>query len=287
MYITYNYLNPCNIKSLEGVGSQYQKIINLYAVIKKYNLKYIHIPLEIGHNYNNDKDWNQKWDTFFNFKKLSNNDEIDIDKLDKYFLTGYISEETIFRNRNPNILYFYFHTFDIFYRDPEYYFKDIQNDLINAYDETNNYRTLIYNKTKTNIAIHIRVHNNYDNEGEYEKYSKSDTSNEERYYFTADMYEKLIKDLKTKYPNSDIHIFSQEEYFDIKFKKLREIEDIKLHFDDMDIFDTFNHMCKADVFVMGLSSLSIIIAYYNKNTVIYLPYSYPPVLKSWIVYKSP
>jgi len=290
MYVSYNYLNPCNIKATEGVGSQYQKIINLYAVIKKFNLKYIHIPLQIGHNYNNDNDndndndWNEKWDNFFNFKKLSNNNEVDIEKLEKYFITENTTEETIFRNRNPNILYLYFHTFDIFYKNPEYYFKDIQTDLINVYTEANNHRKLIYNKTKTSIAIHIRVYNNYDNEGEYEKYSKTDTSKEERYNFTADMYENLINQLKEKYTNNEIHIFSQEEYFDIKFKKLRDIQDIKLHFDDIDVFDTFHHLCNADVFVTGLSSFSIIAAYYNKNTVIYLPYPYQPVLKSWIIY---
>jgi hypothetical protein len=100
------------------------------------------------------------------------------------------------------------------------------------------------------------------------------------------MYEKLITKLKIQYPNSDIHIFSQEKYFDIKFKKLREIENINIHFDDLDLFDTFNHLCKADVLVMGLSSLSIIAALYNKNTVIYLPYSTPPYLKTWIEYKN-
>ena len=288
MYATYNHLNPCNINTLEGVGSQYQKIINLYAVIKKFNLKYIHIPIQVGHNYNNDKDWNEKWDKFFNFKKLSNNDEIDIDKLDKYFFTGNTTAETIFNNKNPNILYLYFHTFDIFNNDPEYYFKDIQNDLINAYDDNNNHRKLIYDKTKTSIAIHIRVYNDFDNDnnGYYENFLKEDTSKEIRFYFTADMYEKLIIQLKEKYVNSEIHIFSQEKYFDIKFKKLRDIKDIKLHFDDMDVFDTFNHLCKADVLVMSLSSFGIVTAYYNKNTVIYLPYEYPPILKSWIVYNN-
>jgi len=40
--LTYNYLNTCNIKELEGIGSQYQKIITLYAVAKKNNIKYIY-----------------------------------------------------------------------------------------------------------------------------------------------------------------------------------------------------------------------------------------------------
>jgi hypothetical protein len=290
MFITYNHLNPHGYNALEGVGSQYQKIINLYAVIKKYNLKYIHIPILVGHNYDNDKDWDEKWDNFFNFKKVSDNDElnIDIDKLnnmEKYFINGNITLDIILKNNKPNALYLYFHSFYIFYKNPEYYFKDIQNDLINAYDENNNHRKLIYNKNKTSIAIHIRVYNDFDDEGEYEKYSESETS-EKRYYFDANMYENLIKKLKKKYVNHDIHIFSQEKYFDIKFKKLRDIKDIQLHFNDIDVFDTFNHLCKADVFVTGLSFLSLVAGYYNKNTVIFLPFLYPPVLKSWIIYDN-
>jgi hypothetical protein len=290
MYVTFNHLNPCNvIPALEGVGSLYQKIINLYAVAKKHDLKYIHIPVRVGHNYNNLENWDDKWDQFFNFKKLSNNDEIDIDKLnnmEKHFITEYLSLEIMLKNNDPNVLYLYYHTFSIFYENPEYYFKDIQNDLINAYDEINYNRKLIYNKNKTNIAIHIRVYNNYDNEGDFELYSKEDTSKEYRFCFTAEMYEILINQLKEKYSNCEIHIFSQEKFFDIKYKKLRDIKDLQFHFDDIDVFDTFHHLCKADVFVMGLSTFSIIAAYYNKNTIIYLPPFYKPVLKSWIVYDN-
>ena len=70
MYISYNFLNTCNIKELEGIGSQYHKIITLYAVARKNNIKYIHIPISVGHNDNNDEEWNTKWDKMFNFKKL-------------------------------------------------------------------------------------------------------------------------------------------------------------------------------------------------------------------------
>ena len=68
------------------------------------------------------------------------------------------------------------------------------------------------------------------------------------------------------------------------FQKKYDIENIKIHFDDLDTFDTFHHLCKADVLVMGSSSFSILAAFYNKNTIIYLPYSHPPSLKSWLIY---
>jgi len=105
MYITFNYLNTCNIDDTEGFGSQYHKIITLYAVACKYNMKYIHIPIQIGHNYNNDKDWNNKWDIMFNFKKLSYNHEIDIETIDKEFSTdGYPLELVIQQNNHNNHL---------------------------------------------------------------------------------------------------------------------------------------------------------------------------------------
>ena len=59
-------------------------------------------------------------------------------------------------------------------------------------------------------------------------------------------------------------------YFDIKFKKLRDIKDVIIHFDDLDLFD---------VLVTGLSSFSIIAALYNKNKIIYLKFNCPPYLK--------
>ena len=68
------------------------------------------------------------------------------------------------------------------------------------------------------------------------------------------------------------------------FKKIRELTDIKLHFDDLDTFDTFHHLCKADVLCLGTSSFSFLAGFYNKNTVMYLPYYHPPALKSWLVY---
>ena len=286
MYVSYNYLNTCNIKEIEGIGSQYQKIITLFAVVKKNNLKYIHLPIQVGHNCTNDNEWDKKWDNMFNFKRLSNNDEIDINNIEKEFMIDNISFDYILNNKYKNKLYFYFHVFKIFDNNPEYYLKDIQDDIINAYDENNNNRKLIYNKDKINIAIHIRVFNDNDTICENIKsYISSDRNSSIRYYFTGKMYEELINKLKKQYPNSDIHIFSQEKYFDIKFKNLRKIENINIHFDDLDLFDTFHHLCKADVLVMGLSSFSFVAAFYNKNTIIYLPYSNPPSLKSWIQYK--
>jgi hypothetical protein len=279
-YISYNQLitNDENIK-YEGVGAQYQRIVSLLSIAKRHNLKYIHIPIKIGHNYNNDPEWDKKWDNMFNIKKLSDNIDYSTIK-NKIYKNSPNSLNELLEN-NHSTLTFYSNSFNIFDNNPDYYLSNIQTDLINAYDENNLNKKLIYDKTKTSIAIHIRVFNQNDDDINYNDYMNNTGV---RFYMTSDSYLHLIENLKEKYSNSDIHIFSQEKLFNIHYKKLREIKDIKIHFDDLDTFDTFHHLCKADVLLMGTSSFSILSAFYNKNTVIYIPYFHPPSLKTWLIY---
>jgi hypothetical protein len=287
MYITY-YIDANNMvlkDGFEGVGAQYQRIIGLLAIAKRHNLKYFHIPIQIGHNYSNDPEWNQKWDIMFNIKKLANNNDIDYSLLEKIY-TPYINdislEQLLKDNENKtNILNHYFLPFNIFDSNPDYYLSNIQNDLITAYDDNNSTRKLIYDKTKINIAIHIRVYSDYDGLKYFDDYSNNKSN---RFYMNCDMYITLISKLKNTYQNADIHIFSEETYFDLHYKKIRDIDNIKIHLNDLDTFDTFHHLCKADVLCLGTSSFSIVAGFYNKNTVIYLPYCHPPSLKSWIIY---
>jgi hypothetical protein len=280
MYISYNQLisNDENIK-YEGVGAQYQRIVSLLSIAKRHNLKYIHIPIKIGHNYNNDPEWDNKWDNMFNIKKLADNINYSTIK-NKIYKNSPNSLDELLQN-NPSTLTFYSNSFNIFDNNADYYLSNIQTDLINAYDENNSNKKLIYDKTKTSIAIHIRVFNQNDDAVNYNDYMNNAGI---RFYMTCDAYSHLIKQLKEKYSNYDIHIFSQEKLFDIHYKKLREIKDIKIHFDDLDTFDTFHHLCKADVLIMGTSSFSILSAFYNKNTVIYIHYCHPPSLKKWLIY---
>jgi len=287
MYIAY-YQNPNDYVSkygYEGIGAQYQRIVALIAIARQHNLKFIHFPIIVGHNYNNDPEWNEKWDKMFNIKKLANNDEVDYAKLEKMetpFTHDIILDQLLKDNINKtNVLNYYHLPFKIFDSNPEYYLSCVQKDIIDAYDEVNSTRKLIYDKTKTNIAIHLRVFNGCDNKEYYQNFLDKKS---ERYYMSDDMYIKYINILKLNYPNADIHIFSQQDKFDIHYKKIRELKDIKLHFDDLDTFDTFHHLCKADVLCLGTSSFSILAGIYNKNTVIHIPYYHPPYLKSWLVY---
>ena len=285
MFITFHkdHNGYYKYNSFEGVGATYQRIVALLAISKKHNLNYIHTLAKVGHNYNNDPEWHEKWDKMFNIMKITNNNyDYDLSKLENKYFTN-ITHNDIENNLNENNnLYHYFNPYEIFDKNPDYYLSNIQEELINAYDENNNSRKLIYDKNKTSIAIHIRVYNYYDNNEDYEN-CKNNTSI--RFYMTSEKYINLINNLKDKYPNSDIHIFSQEKYFDLCYKKLRDINNVIFHFDDLDTFDTFHHLCKADIFVMGTSSFSMLSAFYNKNTIIYLPYCSPPSLNKWIKYE--
>jgi len=271
------YYNNIN----EGVGAQYQRIIGLLSIAKRHNIKYIHIPIKIDHNYNNDPDWDEKWDNMFNIKKLSNNHEIDFNEIKNNTFQEYFTLDNILNQDNNSILYQFKYPFKVFDNNPDYYFNNIKNDIIKAYDENNSNRILIYNKSKINIAIHIRVFNKNDVIEYYDDYINNKTS---RFYITCDMYINYISQLKKIYLNSDIHIFSQKDNFDIHFSKLYNIDNIILHFDDLDTFDTFNHLCKADILVMGLSSFSVLAAFYNKNTVIHFPYGNTAILNTWKIY---
>lgn len=287
MYITY-YIDANNMAikdGFEGVGAQYQRIIALLAIANRHNLKYIHIPIQIGHNYSNDSEWDEKWDNFFNIKKFANNHEIDYSLLEKKY-TPYINNITLEQllkdnEEKTNILNHYFLPFNIFDNNPDYYLSNIQSKIIDAYDDINSNRKLIYDKTKLNIAIHIRVYSDCDGIKYYNDYINNKSN---RFYMNCDMYINLISKLKKTYHNADIHIFSEEKYFDLHYKKIRELDNINIHLNDLDTFDTFHHLCKADILCLGTSSFSILAGFYNKNTVIYLPYCHPPSLKTWIVY---
>ena len=114
------YYNKTNIHGYyEGIGAQYQRIVALLSIAKRHNIKYIHIPIKVGHNYNNDPEWDEKWDNMFNIKKLSNNN-IDLKNItNNYSIFTDFSNEKIL-NDDETKLYHYLSPFNIFDNNPEY-----------------------------------------------------------------------------------------------------------------------------------------------------------------------
>jgi len=266
MLITYDYTN-------EGVGAQYLRVINLIALCKIHNYTYLYNQIKIGHNYNNDSKWDLKWDNFFNIKSFipDNYDKfkhlpvINIKILEESFLNEHKNENNIYSINIPfkitnNIIYY----------------NSIKNDIIEAF-KNNNYipKNNYFDKNKFNIAIHIRVFNNCDDEHQEDDYNNS----RYRFEFSENDYFIIIRKIQLLYPDGIIHIFSQKLIYR-KFKNLCNLPNIQFHI-DCDTFETFYHLTKANLLIIAKSAFSHLAGYYNENTVVYLGYDNMP-LNDWI-----
>jgi len=285
MYLlTYDPVNCSeeNRKNVEGVGAIYQRVVSLMAISKKIGIPYLHQKFNIGHNdvgIDNNL-YDDLWYNYFNIKvkELTEKEKKEYKPIYIYVLTPQITNKLI-ENKNKKFLVYIKNPYLIINMNPNIFYSEIQDEICLLYNEANKNRPLIYKKDKINIAIHIRVFNNLDDKCEKNNYNTA--NNTARFYLKYDFYINLIENLKKKYDNSEIHIFSQEEYFDTMFKQIKEIEDINLHL-TMDNFTTFHHLAKADVLVLGLSSFSHLAGLYNKKEVYYIYYEYhKKALNKW------
>lgn len=257
----------------EGVGAQYQRILGLLGIAKVHGLKFIHRMVTVGHNYDNDPLWNQKWDKLFNIKSLTegidinNKKIINCDKINNKDIGMILkNNDCILSVKNP---------FDVVDALPNIYYKAIQEEIREAYVKNNkNLPLYLFDKSKKNIAIHIRVINHYDDKHEINNYDNLVG----RFDIQVNQYISLIAFFKKNYSDHDIYIFSQDNIYK-KYKTITEIPNIKLHV-DTDAITTFHHLSNADILVIAKSSFSYLAGLYNKNIVMYSPLQSPP-LDEW------
>ncbi len=279
MLLTYNSYSKKINQDIEGFGSIYYRIISLYAVAKYLNIDYVHIKCDIGHNYTNmdDDEWNDIHDNFFNFKKISKSiNDYNLNEFNIIKKNEMTTED--FNYINTNNFYYILAPFSITLQsNSDEYYSPIRNELINAYEENNNNRELIYNKNKKNIAIHIRVFNDCDISIFYDGYLNYSS---DRFRYNEQAYLSIINKLIDKYPDYDIHIFTQEKFKD-RYPNINNNPNFNIHI-DMDAISSLHHMIKADVLVLGFSCFSHLAGIYNKNIVYYIDYHMPKILNSWI-----
>jgi len=278
IYIRVSYIHKYTIDMFisylntdEGVGAQYQRIVGLLGISRVHNFRYVHKPITVGHNYDNDAEWDQKWDDFFNIKTLTYTGVIQ--EISHIVEKGGMDYNDITTMKN-NIIYLYCLPFSIVDNHPNLYYKSVQDDIIKVYDESTAKKELfLFDKNKINVAIHIRVFNDCDvhNFQDFENLTG-------RHCIKSAEYLSLINTLKSKHQNVEFHIFSQPA-FDTKYSELKNLENVHIHL-DTNAFDTFHHLCKADILVCAVSSFSYLAAVYNKNHVIYKPFWHPP-LDNW------
>jgi len=263
----YNYTD-------EGVGAQYQRILCILLLCDLLEIKYIHQKITVGHNYDNDINWNERWDNLFNLNKLSsvitgNNKQKIIEKFNPPVHEIIQNIQNFEKDKNSDYIIKITNSTQIgdFYIN---YFDNILYKVRSLYNYTGK---CIYDKNYTNIAIHIRVHNKFDTE-------PPDSSQEfgARYTLNCNQYKELIINLKKKYKNPLVHIFTQES------QEFDNIDGV-IYYKDTDAFFTLHHLIKADVLVTAKSSFSYLAALYNENEVIYVNFWHKPLIH-WNNYEN-
>lgn len=244
----------------EGIGAVAQYQLLLYAICKKFDLKFYNSGFRnIGHSsYTNStiEEWSNSFTKFFNFStnKVIEN-RISFLKIDEKFLS-FIEEnkdnsEDILIYIEPNkILEYGQSIINEIYENR--YLRDLKNNLITD--------TKYFDSNFLNISFHIRNINSED--------VSFDSSRE--YYDKEQIfkYSNLIKELEEVCMNqlTTIHIHSQgnqKDFIDL-LNLQKENFKIVLHLNDNPINDIY-HMSNADLLIMANSSFSWISHLLNYN----------------------
>lgn len=239
-----------NIKSRDGFGSQYQKILQTYVYCKINNLNFAYSDFEyVEHNYTNDKDYNNKLENLINLKcKLLNVNDIENCK--------HLDYGTIvmpYFEKNIDVCCECEHMKFI----KECFWQNKNKDY--------------FNNNKMNVAIHIRRENIHD---------KGQAG--ERVLTPNSYYLNIINCIREKYKNSNkellFHIYSQGKIDD--FNDLKK-NDVKFYI-NFDAIESFIGMVSAEILVTSPSSLSYVAALISDGEIYYKPFWHNPK-QNWIV----
>jgi hypothetical protein len=76
-------------------------------------------------------------------------------------------------------------------------------------------------------------------------------------------YEKILKTILAKYPNADIHIYSDADSVN-EFTQLAILPNTTFHL-CTDVFESFHALVASDIYVMSTGSWAILTAHLNKG----------------------
>ncbi|MDB5036560.1 MAG: hypothetical protein JWQ35_88 [Bacteriovoracaceae bacterium] len=242
MYLTYD-----KMAHQDGVGSQYQRIVGIFALAELLRVKYIHTPPIIPTIFQGYKENETEiMENFFGIQGESAPDwpTVEIKNPNLADLEPLIQKNVIVKIYTP--------------------YKIVEKDqcaalmaVMPALRARVNHPTSTYDSKIQNMAIHIRL-------GDVLK------NNEVDRLIPVSIYKSLIENLKTKF-SGNIHIFSQDT------PALDEIRNLDLEFHlDRDLPYTLSHMMKADILFISKSSFSYLAGLYNPNRVFYIPFWHSP-----------
>ena len=254
---------------IDGFGAQYQKILGVISLSKKYNCEYVHSTIQQIEHIPSDMFTNI--DKFFNicglYKKV---EDITFDKT--YKVQDHEIEHAILSlkqttNTKENILLIINNPLGMLDANVSWY-NEVMPDLRKI---KQNLELVYFKPTAVNIAVHIR------------RGDVSQTIHPYR-YTPINYFKQIIDKLLGQYQSANICIFTEitdenkEEFIIFNEPNIRIIS-------GGDALVTFEHLVKADVLVMSKSSFSYVAGLYNENKVLYTPFWHNP-LNMWDIIKN-
>jgi hypothetical protein len=237
-----------SVKSTDGFGAQYQKMIQTYIYCKLLNLNFAYRPLEsVEHNYDNDIHYIDKLEQLMNLKdNIENiNDNMDVNDLDFVQVVMPYLENNINECCDSQHMEFIKECF--------------------RKNKDNNY----FNNNKFNVAIHIRRENPDDKGAAGDRVTTPNS-----YYLN------VMNDIRDKHKDKNIlfHIYSQgniNHFMDL------DNTDVQFYI-NYDIIETFKGLVYAEALVTSPSSFSYVAALISDGEVYYKQFWHNP-RKNWII----
>jgi len=262
MMVDINMLYLAYSTSNDGLGGQYQRILGLMALARKYQCTYVCNPiLQMEHIPNPQTEYLKRIEDFFQIQ--NNFSSINEHHYDQVINFERISELTILsyleKAQNSNILLKICIPNAILDNDPNIYnliipqLRDIKGTI----------PLPLYSSVKKNIALHIR------------RGDVSEITHPGR-FTPISVFKQIADKLVIQYPDSNICIFTEitqenKDEFNI-FQK----DQIKVVANE-DVLTTLEYLIQADILIMCRSSFSYIAGLYNKNQVIYMDFWHSPM----------
>ena len=240
------------IKSTDGFGAQYQKLIQTYIYCKLHGLSFVYRPFnEIEHNYNNDPKFIKQMEDIINLYNnlplangIENVVEIDYFKIVRGWYDNLFSDNINIACNSEHMSF-------------------IKQCFWENKDRN------VYKNNKKNIAVHVRRSNPHDRGLAGDRVTTPD-----EYYLGVMNY------IRQKYQSSELefHIYSQGKIEDfVKYNR----DDVVLHINE-DIDISFVCMVGADILVTSPSSLSYVAALISDGEIYFKEFWHKP-RKNWLI----
>jgi hypothetical protein len=251
----------------DGAGAQVLAVMSTMLFAEVNHLKYIHTPfVKLQHNYENDIEWERKWENFFNLgmgelkigeRVLKINHEI------------YLDEDPLIIRKQANTLYLVRHCHEFIDLFPNQYSR-IKDRLVDKYyGSSKSSCDLNYDLEKVNIAVHIRRGDVNGNNQFWDKFT------ENRYI--SNVLSKILEIIISQGLEPSVCVYSEGEK--AGFLELERFNP-KFYL-NISPFTTFHNLVCADVLLLSKSTFSYSAALLSNGIVFYESFKHRPQ-NGWI-----